>query len=180
MDPILEPVLRELSRDARLSAAQIGENIEADEADVQQAIDEAEERNILLGYGAKVNWETLGLSTVYAVVEVTVEPQPNVGYNAVARRIARFDEVQTVYFVSGAYDLLVMIAADNMRGISDFVGERLATMSGLRALPPESSCAATRKTAFTSIPIYRTTARGSSSSPLAAAGTSSKRVQPCQ
>ena len=132
MDPILEPVLRELSRDARLSAAQIGENIEADEADVQQAIDEAEERNILLGYGAKVNWETLGLSTVYAVVEVTVEPQPNVGYNAVARRIARFDEVQTVYFVSGAYDLLVMIAADNMRGISDFVGERLATMSGVK------------------------------------------------
>ena len=132
MDPILEPVLRELSRDARLSAAQIGENIEADEADVQQAIDEAEERNILLGYGAKVNWETLGLSTVYAVVEVTVEPQPNVGYNAVARRIARFNEVQTVYFVSGAYDLLVMIAADNMRGISDFVGERLATMSGVK------------------------------------------------
>ena len=132
MDAILEPVLRELARDARQSAAQIGEHIGADEASVQQAIDEAEERNIVLGYGAKVNWETLGLSTVYAVVEVTVEPQPNVGYNAVARRIARFDEVRTVYFVSGAYDLLVMIAADNMRGISDFVGERLATMSGVK------------------------------------------------
>lgn len=132
MDPILEPVLRELSRDARLSPAQIGDAIGADEASVQEAINEAEERNIVLGYGAKINWETLGLSTVYAVVEVTVEPQPNVGYNAVARRIARFDEVQTVYFVSGAYDLLVMIAADNMRGISDFVGERLATMSGVK------------------------------------------------
>ena len=132
MDSILEAVLRELARDARQSAAQIGERIDSPEADVAEALQEAEARNIVLGYGAKVNWETLGLSTVYAVVEVTVEPQENVGYNAVARRIARFDEVQTVYFVSGAYDLLVMIAADNMRGISDFVSDRLATMSGVK------------------------------------------------
>ncbi len=132
MAPILEPVLRELARDARLTAAQIAETLGEDEAAVAEAIREGEERNIILGRGAKINWETLGLATVYAVVEVTVEPQENVGYNAVARRIARFDEVQTVYFVSGAYDLLVMIAADNMRGISDFVGERLATMSGVK------------------------------------------------
>lgn len=132
MDSILEPVLRELARDARLTAAQIAATLGEDEADVAEAIREGEERNIILGRGAKINWETLGLSTVYAVVEVTVEPQENVGYNAVAHRIARFDEVQTVYFVSGAYDLLVMIAADNMRGISDFVGERLATMSGVK------------------------------------------------
>lgn len=132
MDPILEPVLRELARDARLTAAEIARNVGQDESTVSAAIDEAESRGIILGRGAKINWETLGLSTVYAVVEVTVEPQENVGYNAVARRIARFDEVQTVYFVSGAYDLLVMVAAENMRGISDFVGERLATMSGVK------------------------------------------------
>ena len=132
MDPILEPVLRELARDARLTAAEIAEHVGQDESTVAEAIDEAESRGIILSRGAKINWETLGLSTVYAVVEVTVEPQENVGYNAVARRIARFDEVQTVYFVSGAYDLLVMVAADNMRGISDFVGERLATMSGVK------------------------------------------------
>ena len=132
MDSLLEQVLRELARDARLSAAEIASALGADEAEVAAALAEAEERGIILGRGAKINWETLGLSTVYAVVEVTVEPQPNVGYNSVARRIARFDEVQTVYFVSGAYDLLVMVAADNMRGISDFVGERLATMSGVK------------------------------------------------
>jgi len=132
MDGILEPVLRELARDARLTAAQIAANLGEDEQAVADAMREGEERSIILGHGAKINWETLGLSTVYAVVEVTVEPQENVGYNAVARRIARFDEVQTVYFVSGAYDLLVMIAADNMRGISDFVGDRLATMSGVK------------------------------------------------
>ncbi len=132
MDSILEPVLRELARDARLSAAQIAAALRADEADVAAAIAEAETRGIIIGRGAKIDWETLGLATVYAVVEVTVEPQENVGYNAVARRIARFDEVRTVYFVSGAYDLLVMVEAENMRGISDFVGERLATMSGVK------------------------------------------------
>ena len=132
MDSILEPVLRELARDARLSTAQIAEAVGADESAVADAIREAEERGVILGRGARINWETLGLSTVYAVVEVTVEPQENVGYNAVARRIARFDQVRTVYFVSGAYDLLVMVAADNMRGISDFVSDRLATMSGVK------------------------------------------------
>lgn len=132
MDSILEPVLRELARDARMTATQIAIKLGEDETDVAAAIAEAEARGIILGRGAKINWETLGLATVYAVVEVTVEPQENVGYNAVARRIARFDEVQTVYFVSGAYDLLVMVAADNMRGISDFVGERLATMPGVK------------------------------------------------
>ncbi len=132
MDSILEPVLRELARDARFSAAEIAESIGQDEAAVSEAIKEAEDRGIILGRGAKINWETLGLSMVYAIVEVTVEPQENVGYSAVARRIARFDEVRTVYFVSGLYDLLVMVAADNMRGISDFVGDRLATMSGVK------------------------------------------------
>ena len=132
MDSILESVLRELARDARLSAGDIASTLGVEEPAVAEAIREAEERSIILGRGAKINWETLGLSTVYAVVEVTVEPQENVGYNAVARRIARFDEVRTVYFVSGAYDLLVMVEADNMRGISDFVSDRLATMSGVK------------------------------------------------
>ena len=132
MDSILESVLRELARDARLSSGDIAATLGAEESAVNEAIREAEERGIILGRGAKINWETLGLSTVYAVVEVTVEPQENVGYNAVARRIARFDQVRTVYFVSGAYDLLVMVEADNMRGISDFVSDRLATMSGVK------------------------------------------------
>ncbi len=132
MDSILESVLRELARDARLSVGDIAASLDVEESAVADAIREADERNIILGRGAKINWETLGLSTVYAVVEVTVEPQENVGYNAVARRIARFDEVRTVYFVSGAYDLLVMVEAENMRGISDFVGDRLATMSGVK------------------------------------------------
>ena len=132
MDSILEPVLRELERDARLTPAQIAATVGVEESAVVDAIEEAQERGIILAHGATINWETLGLSTVYAVVEVTVEPQENVGYNAVARRIARFDEVRTVYFVSGAYDLLVMVEADNMRGISDFVGDRLATMSGVK------------------------------------------------
>ena len=132
MDSILEPVLRELERDARLTPAQIAATVGVEESAVVDAIEEAQARGIILAHGAKINWETLGLSTVYAVVEVTVEPQENVGYNAVARRIARFSEVRTVYFVSGAYDLLVMVEADNMRGISDFVGDRLATMSGVK------------------------------------------------
>lgn len=128
----MERVLRSLAQDGRRTAAEIASALDVSEAEVSRQIAEAEEQGIITSYGARVNWETMGLGTVYAVVEVTVEPQENVGYNAVARRIARFDEARTVYFVSGAYDLLVMVEAPNMGAISDFVGERLATMPGVK------------------------------------------------
>ena len=128
----MERVLRALAQDARQTAAQIAESTGESEAEVAQYLEEAESQGIIRSWGARINWETLGLGTVYAVVEVTVEPQEGVGYNSVARRIARFDEARTVYFVSGAYDLLVMVEAPNMGAISDFVGERLATMPGVK------------------------------------------------
>lgn len=128
----MDAILRELARDARQTAAEIASTTGMTESEVSTLISEAEARGIILSWGARVNWEALGLPIVYAVIEVTVEPQENVGYNAVARRIARFDEVRTVYFVSGAYDLLVMVEAPNMAGISDFVGDRLATMPGVK------------------------------------------------
>ncbi len=128
----MEAILRELARDARQTPAEIAASTGMTESEVTTLITEAEARGIILSWGARINWEALGQAIVFAVIEVTVEPQENVGYNAVARRIARFDEVSTVYFVSGAYDLLVMVEASNMASISDFVGDKLATMPGVK------------------------------------------------
>lgn len=128
----MEQILQLLEKDGRLGAAEIAERTGRDPEEVKALIAEAEDRGIIRGYGARVNWEAQGLSTVYALVEVTVEPQENVGYNAIARRIARFDEVRTAYFVSGAYDLLVIVEGESMHAVSDFVGDKLATMPGVK------------------------------------------------
>ncbi len=128
----MDAVLRALERDARLSPAALAAATGLSEAEVLKQVAEAEERGIIMSWGARVNWESLGLSTVYALVEVTLEPQDNLGYNGLARRISRFDEARTVYFVSGAYDLLVMVEAPSMGQISDFISDRLATMPGVK------------------------------------------------
>ena len=128
----MDAVLRALERDGRLTVAQLAATTQLSEAEVRQQIAEAVDRKIIMSWGARINWESLGLSAVYALVEVTLEPQDNLGYNGLARRIARFEEARTVYFVSGDYDLLVMVEAPSMGDISDFISDRLATMPGVK------------------------------------------------
>jgi DNA-binding Lrp family transcriptional regulator len=129
----MEQILRALERDARLTPAQIAEETGRPEDEVRDIIAEAEARNLVISYGAKVNWTEAGHAKVYALVEIKVQPEENVGYKAVARRIARFDPVETCYFMSGEYDLAAIITAGSIHEISDFVGEKLATLHGVKS-----------------------------------------------
>ncbi|MEE9277928.1 MAG: Lrp/AsnC family transcriptional regulator [Dehalococcoidia bacterium] len=128
----MEGILRALERDGRLTPAQLAAESGRSEEEVRTLIAEAEARHILLGYGAKVNWEAAGQPIVYALVEILAQPEEDVGYKSIAARIARFDEVQTCYFMSGEYDLAVIVTGASMHEISDFVGEKLATMHGVQ------------------------------------------------
>ncbi len=129
----MEQILQALERDARLTPAQIAEETGRDEQEVRDLIAEAEARHYILSLGATVDWAAAGHAKVYALVEVKVQPEENVGYKAVARRISRFDEVETCYFMSGEYDLAVIITAPSIHEISDFVGEKLATLHGVQS-----------------------------------------------
>ncbi len=129
----MEEILRALERDARLTPAQIATQTGRSESEVRDIIAEAEARNLVLSFGAKVNWSDAGHAKVYALVEVKVQPEENVGYKAVARRISLFDEVETCYFMSGEYDLAVIISASSIHEISDFIGEKLATLHGVQS-----------------------------------------------
>ena len=102
----MNAILRELARDARQTPAEIASTTGMTESEVTTLIGEAEARGIILGWGARINWEALGLPIVYAVIEVTVEPQENVGYNAVARRIG--DRLATMPGVKGTTTRVLM------------------------------------------------------------------------
>ena len=128
----MEQILRALERDGRLTPAQIAAETGRSEEEVRNLIAEGEARHFVLSYGAKINWEAAGRDSVYALVEVQAQPEENVGYKPVAERVARFDEVQTCYFTSGEYDLAVIVRGESMHEISDFVGEKLATMHGIQ------------------------------------------------
>lgn len=129
---VLNSVLRALERDARQTPAQIADAAGCSADAAEAILADAQANGLVTSWGARVNWDKAGEPRILALIEVTVDPQDNTGYNQVARRIARFDEVRTVYFVSGDYDLMVMVQGREMGDIAEFVSEKLAPMPAVR------------------------------------------------
>ncbi|MBU1693954.1 MAG: Lrp/AsnC family transcriptional regulator [Verrucomicrobia bacterium] len=104
-------------------------NLSVDE--VKKRIAEYEQQGVIRAYQAILNVDQLDLNQVTAVIEVKVTPEREGGFNRVASRISRFPEVQSVYLMSGAYDLLLFVAGRNLKEVALFVSEKLATLDGV-------------------------------------------------
>ncbi|MBC7288403.1 MAG: Lrp/AsnC family transcriptional regulator [Armatimonadetes bacterium] len=129
----MERILRILEEDCRVSAAEIARRIGATEEQVKEAIAQAEADGTILGYSAIVNWAKVSPDRVYAFISVSATPQRDIGFDEVARRIAGFPEVHSVYLVSGTSDLTVVVEADDFREIASFVAEKLAPLPGVNS-----------------------------------------------
>ncbi len=124
-------ILSLLQADARLAPEQIAAMIGESPADVAQAIDEFQEQRVILRYATVIDWEKAAVERVSAVIDVKIHPQRDVGFDRLARRIARFAEVQSCYLMSGAYDLSVVVEAASLKEVARFVSERLSTLDGV-------------------------------------------------
>lgn len=129
----MEEILRILSEDGRLTAKQVAERTGRKQKEVEASIAEAEKKGIIVRYKAVVNWDLIGIEDVFAFIEVKVSPQRDVGFDAVADRIMRFPEVHSLYLMSGAYDLHVVVKGKTMREVAYFVAEKLAPLEGVQS-----------------------------------------------
>jgi DNA-binding Lrp family transcriptional regulator len=120
-----------LRRNARTSTEDLAKELNSTEENVAGAIKELESDSILLGYQAIVNTQKLPSNYVQAVVEVRLTPERGGGFDRLAARIARFDEVVSCYLMSGAYDLLVVVQGDTLQEIAAFISEKLSTIKGV-------------------------------------------------
>ena len=123
MDEILE-VLEKNSRykDEEI-ATMTGKTVE----EVREAIRDYEEKNIIAGYTTLINWENTGKETVTALIEVKITPQRGVGFDKVAERIYKFNEVKACYLMSsGGFDLTVIVEGKTMKEVALFVSDKLA------------------------------------------------------
>jgi DNA-binding Lrp family transcriptional regulator len=127
----MREILELLESNAKLTAKEIATMLSMEEATVESKIKEMEGNKIIIGYFTLVNWEKEGEEKVSAVIEVRMTPQRDVGFDAVAERISRFPEVQSVRLVSGTYDLSVTIEGASMREVNNFVATKLATIDGV-------------------------------------------------
>ena len=128
MDKTEMSILNILTEDARTPISQIAVMLGEDEAKIADTIARLERQRIILKYPALVNWERVDVDQVEAMIEVRVTPQRGEGFEAIAEQIYRFEEVSSVYLMSGGYDLLVNMKARTMRQLALFVAEKLSTI----------------------------------------------------
>lgn len=131
-DTMTIELLRMLERDARLTPAQLAAMTGLAEHEVRERIAQAERERLIIGYRTSVNWERAGVEQVAALIEVKVSPQRDVGFDAVAARIYRFPETRSVYLMSGAYDLAVLVVGPTMKDVASFVASKLAPLEGVQ------------------------------------------------
>jgi DNA-binding Lrp family transcriptional regulator len=131
MDEILE-VLR---NNARLTSAEIAKMTGEKETSVKKAVKKYEKNGTIVKYKTILNEELLGDSRkrVRALIEVSVAPQKNVGFEATAERIYSFPEVSSCYLVSGAYDLLVVVEGEDIHTVANFVASKLSPLDQVRS-----------------------------------------------
>lgn len=125
-------ILELLHRDCRVSLEQISTMVSLPMEEVAKIIDQMEKENVILGYGARVNWdEANGADVVTAYIELRVTPQRDLGYDRIAERIYQYPEVKAINLMSGSYDFGITVEGRNIREVSQFVSEHLAPMESV-------------------------------------------------
>ena len=170
-----EKLLDLLAQDARLTPAQLAAMLGESEEDVAAAIKAYEKNSTILGYKTVVDWDKTSKESVTALIEVKITPQKGMGFDEIARQIYSHHQVESVYLMSGGFDLTVIIKGRTMREVARFVSEQLAPMENVLStgthfilkkykdirerswhgeLRADSLCACKRSAAFRHSPLF--------------------------
>jgi DNA-binding Lrp family transcriptional regulator len=129
----MKEVFEILEKNARATPEQISTMVDKPVSEVEKIIKQAEKDGTILKYKTIINWPKLGEGDIWALIEVRVAPQRDVGFDALAERIYQFPEVYSAYLVSGTYDLAILVKGKNMQEISSFVTEKLAPLERVQS-----------------------------------------------
>ena len=124
-------ILKLLESDARLTPEQLSVMLDTDKSNIEKAINELEGNGTILGYKAIVDWEKTEMESVTAMIDVKLTPQRDRGFDRVAEKIYNYPEVKSVYLMSGAYDLSVLIEGRTMKEVALFVSQKLSTIDAV-------------------------------------------------
>ncbi|NOY75809.1 MAG: Lrp/AsnC family transcriptional regulator [Kiritimatiellaeota bacterium] len=124
-------ILRLLRRNGRLSFEEIAVQLDIPAETVRTVVSEMEESGVISGYQAVIDDSLLPETKVKAIIEVNIRPQRDGGFDKIALRIAKFSEVDSMYLISGGYDLELEVRGDSLQAIAAFVSGKLATIDGV-------------------------------------------------
>ena len=123
-----EEILRLLEKNSGIDIKEIAILVGKTEAEVANEIAQMEKEGIIRGYYTLINWDNTNDERVSALIEVKVTPQRGIGFDKIAERISKFDEVKSVYLMSGGFDFTVILEEKTMKEIAQFVTSKLSTL----------------------------------------------------
>lgn len=126
-----ERILRNIVKNSKLSTEDLAAMLDASPEEIDQQMKEMEKQGIICGYPTLINWDKANCEHVTALIEVTVAPERGRGFDKVAERLYQFEEVESLYLMSGGFDLTVIIVGKTMKEVAWFVATKLAPMESV-------------------------------------------------
>lgn len=127
----MNQLLKLLSENSSYTSSELALILNEPEDYIKAQIKEYEDRGVIKGYKAIVNWQKIEEQNVSAIIEVKVAPEKESGFDRIASEIMQFDEVKTVNLVAGSYDLSLVVTADTMQDVASFVSRRLSPIENV-------------------------------------------------
>ena len=126
-----EQILAIIEKNSRIDLKELAIILGAEEIDIANELKAMEEEGIICGYHTMIDWEKTSIEKVTALIEVRITPQRGQGYDNIAERIYKYPEVNSVYLISGGYDLMVTLDGKSLKAVSSFVSDKLSTLDGV-------------------------------------------------
>jgi len=124
-------ILATIEHNSRIDLKELAVLLGATETEVANEVAQMEKEHIICGYHTLINWDNTDQDKVVSLIEVKVTPQRGLGFDKIAERIYKFDEVRSVYLMSGGFDFTVIIEGKSMKEVSMFVSNKLAPMEAV-------------------------------------------------
>ena len=124
-------LLELLERNARYSTKDLSDLLNEDESLIKDTISELEKDNIIAGYHTIINWDRADKEISKAIIMVNCTPERETGYDRLAKRIAKYPEVDSLYLLSGKAEFMLQVNARTMREVSNFIAHKLAPTEGV-------------------------------------------------
>lgn len=123
-----DQILSFLEKNSRIDLQELAVILGADETAIANEIAKMEAEKVICGYHTLIDWDKTSNEKVTALIEVRVTPQRGQGFDSIAERIYNYPEVRSVYLISGAYDLMVILEGKTLKEVSGFVSDKLSTL----------------------------------------------------
>ena len=127
----MEKLLKLILEGEKLSTEQMAEVLQTSEQAIEAELNDLRKKGILLGWRPIIDPEKLEEEHVRAVIEIKIRPERDGGFDRMAMRISRFDEVESCYLMSGGYDLLAIVTGSTLHKVANFISQKLAPMDGV-------------------------------------------------